>query len=79
MRKVHKTKNSVRLNFDIASWYKYIKSIKVYTDGTCEVIVTPSSDDTVIASSVWSCGHEYGVKSVKVIDQSGKMLAVFSK
>lgn len=77
--KTEKTKNSVRLNFDIANWYKYIKSIKVYTDGTCEVIVTPSSDDTVIASSVWSCGHEYGVKSVRVADNSGNTLAVFSR
>lgn len=77
--RTEKTNGAVRLNFDIASWYRYIKSIKVYTDGTCEVIVTPSSDDTVIASSVWSCGHEYGVKNVKVIDSSGKLLTVFSR
>ena len=37
------------------------------------------TDDTVIASSVWSCGHEYGVKNVKVIDSSGKLLTVFSR
>jgi len=72
-----KTANSVRLNFDITSWYVDIKSIEVYEDGTCIVVSASHNDNSVIASSVWSCGHDYGVKTVQVIDEKGKVLVVY--
>lgn len=71
--------NSVRLNFDVTSWYSEIQSITVYTDGVCEVISTSEDDNTVIASSVWSCGNDKGVYKVIVKDNLGNILAVFEK
>ncbi len=72
-----KTTNSVRLNFDVASWYKNIKSIKVMTDRTCVVTSTSSKDNSTIASAVWSCGKDYGVKTVQVVDNEGNIKAVY--
>lgn len=72
-----KTTNSVRLNFDVASWYKNIESIKVMTDRTCIVTSTSSKDNSTIASAVWSCGKDHGVKSVQVVDSEGNIKAVY--
>ena len=72
-----KTSNSVRLNFDIASWYKNIESIEVYTDRTCVVKSNSTKDNSTIASAVWSCGKDHGVKSVQVVDTEGNIKAVY--
>lgn len=72
-----KTINSVRLNFDTTSWFTDIKSITVYKDGQCVVESTSIDNNTMFASIVWSCGKEYGVNSVRVVDMDGVIQAVY--
>lgn len=74
-----KTKNSFRLNFDGVSWYDDVTDIVVYTDGTCIVTIkdNPKEGGQFYASTVESCGEDYGVKEVQVVDQTGKIIAVY--
>lgn len=73
-----KTKESFGWNFDSTSWYDDITNITVNTDGVCVVNVkNPKEDGLFYASAIWSCGKQYGVTSVQVIDPNGKLLAVY--
>lgn len=72
-----RTKNSFRLNFDTTSWYGDVKTITVYKDGQCIVVSTSADNNAVIASAIWSCGREYGVKTVRVVDMSGKIQTIY--
>ncbi len=72
-----KTKNSFRLNFDTTSWYSDVKSITVYADGQCVVESTSIDNNAGIATAVWSCGKEHGVKSVRVVDMNGVIQTVY--
>lgn len=74
-----KTKSSYYWNFDGVSWYNDVCDIVAYTDGTCVVVINdaPEENGQFYASVIWSCGHEYGVKEVQVVDRTGKLLAVY--
>ena len=65
------------MNFDTTSWFTDIKSITVYKDGQCVVESTSIDNNTMFASIVWSCGKEYGVNSVRVVDMDGVIQAVY--
>lgn len=74
-----KTKNSYYLNFDGVSWCNDITNIVVYTDGTCIVTVKKDTKESgqFYAATIWSCGNDYGVEEVQVVDPDGKFLAVY--
>ena len=72
-----RTKNSFRLSFDTTSWYNDVKSITVYKDGQCVVVSTSTDNNAGIAATIWSCGKEYGVKSVRVVDTNGVIQTVY--
>ena len=74
-----KTKNSYYWNFDGVSWYNDITDIVVYTDGTCVVTVKKETKENgqFYAATIWSCGNDYGVEEVQVVDPDGKILAVY--
>lgn len=74
-----KTKSSYYWSFDGVSWYDDITDIVVYTDGTCIVTVNdnPKEEGQFYAAVIWSCGNNYGVNEVRVVDSSGEILAVY--
>ena len=74
-----KTKSSYYWNFDGVSWYNDITDIVVYTDGTCVVTVKKETKENgqFYAATIWSCGNDYGVEEVQVVDPDGKILAVY--
>ena len=74
-----KTKSSYYWNFDGVSWYNDITDIVVYTDGTCIVTVkdNPTEEGQFYAAAIWSCGNNYGVNEVRVVNNSGEILAVY--
>lgn len=74
-----KTKSSYYWNFDGVSWYNDITTIVVYTDGTCVVTVQQDTKENgqFYAAAIWSCGNNYGVKTVQVVDPNGTILAVY--
>ncbi len=74
-----KTKSSYYWNFDGVSWYNDITDIVVYTDGTCVVTVKKETKENgqFYAATIWSCGNDYGVEGVQVVDPDGKILAVY--
>ena len=72
-----RTKSSFKLNFDTTSWYSDVKTITVYKNGQCIVVSTSTDNNAVIASAIWSCGREYGVKTVRVVDMSGKIQTIY--
>lgn len=75
-----KTKDSFYWNYDGVSWYSDITEITVYTDGSCIVTVkNPKESGQFYAATVWSCGNDYGVTSVQVVDSNGKLLAMYQK
>lgn len=69
--------NSVTINFDVTSWYNDILDIKVYESGTCVVISNSIDNNTVIANAVWTCGKEYGITDIQVVDVEGKILVAY--
>lgn len=72
-------KNSYRLSFEDVSWYSDITNILVYTDGNCQVELSqsPKNNAQSYAATIWSCGNDYGIKIVRVVDQDGNILCVF--
>ena len=75
-----KTKNNYYWGFFETSWYADITDIIVYTDGSCIVHVksTTKENGQFYAATIWGCGKDYGVKTVRVIDPNGTVLSVFT-
>lgn len=76
-----KTKSSYYWSFYETSWYDDITDIVVYTDGNCIVSVKSSTKENgqFYAATIWGCGKDYGVTSVRVVDPDGKVLSIFTK
>lgn len=74
-----KIKNSFRLNFDTTTWYSDVTDITVYSDGNCIVTIQDDrkNESQLYASAIWSCGKEYGVSNVCVVDQKENILCQF--
>lgn len=76
-----KAKESFKFNFSTVSWYNDIADILIYTDGSCVVTLndTHKNDGKFYATVIWNCCTDCEIKSVKVVDSTGKILAVYSK
>lgn len=74
-----KIKSSYYWNFDGVSWYKDITDIVAYKNGTCVVVLkdNPKEGGQFYASTIWSCGNDYGVDTVQVVDAKGTIIAVY--
>ena len=73
------TKDLFYWSFDGVSWYNDVTDITVYTDGTCVVTVKNKTkeDGQFYAAAVWSCGEDYGVDTVQVVDSDGTIKSVY--
>ena len=74
-----KVKRSYELNFKGVSWYEDITQIEVYTDGICVVTIKNKAKEggQFYANAIKQCADQYGVDSVKVVDTSGNVKAVY--
>ena len=72
-------KNSYYWGFDGVSWYNDITDIVAYKNGTCVVVITDNSkeDGKFYAATIWSCGNDYGVNTVQVVNMAGTIVAVY--
>ena len=71
-----KLQRSYQFNFEGVDWYEKVLSITAYEDGTAAIVVDPSDEDSFLGNTILSCGKDYGITSVTVLDQSGKILAI---
>lgn len=71
-----KVQEEFRLNFEEATWYKTIKSLEVYTDGSCKLIA--DTDNNGMASAVYFCCSQYGLKTVVVYNSAGTLVSSYS-
>lgn len=74
-----KVKRSFELNFEGVSWYNDIIKIEVYTDGNCVVTIADNTkeDGQFYANVILQCGEQYCVDTVRVVDASGNIKAVY--
>lgn len=73
-----KTRNSFKWNFEGVSWYNDVAAITVYTNGTSVVILEDNTKEQAqfYANTVLSCGKDYGVSTVQVMNNKGDILFV---
>lgn len=74
-----KVKRSYELNFEGVSWYNDIIKIEAYTDGNCVVTIVnnPKEGGQFYANVIWQCGEQHGIDTVKVVDMSGNVKALY--
>lgn len=73
-----KTRKSFKWNFEGVSWYNDVAAITVYTNGTSVVILKDNTKEQAqfYANTVLSCGKDYGVSTIQVINNKGDILFV---
>lgn len=76
-----KTKESYYWNFDGVTWYDDIKDIVVYKDGICVITLKKGykNEAQSYAASIWACSSDYGVKTVRAVDENGNVLSIFER